>query len=181
MIMGEAKKLDNKRSSWAGRVADAWNRGRAAIVETGRILMEAKASLPHGEFEAMVETDLPFGTRTAQCLMAIGRDQRITNAKHVALLPPSWGTLYELTRLNDETFKQAVDAGEITADMERGDVARLRRRAAADRAASAPGAADAQACAVEDLYGLARVQKPIPIHRPPPFGFCLTQVKVTVL
>jgi hypothetical protein len=50
--------------------------------------------LDHGEFVAMVEADLPFHERTARMLMAIGSDERIAKRKHVAALPPSWGTLY---------------------------------------------------------------------------------------
>ena len=52
-----------------------------------------------GIFEAMVEDDLPFGKRTAQRLMAIASDQRLSNTTHVSLLPASWQTLYELTKL----------------------------------------------------------------------------------
>jgi hypothetical protein len=33
------------------------------IFEVGQLLIEAKAALPHGEFTAMVEGELPFGRR----------------------------------------------------------------------------------------------------------------------
>jgi len=44
-----------------------------------------------GEFEAMVDADLPFKIRTAQRLMVIAKDNRL--ATHATLLPQSWGTL----------------------------------------------------------------------------------------
>jgi hypothetical protein len=31
---------------------------------------------------------------------------RLANTAHVPHLPPSWGTLYELTRLDDEAFEE---------------------------------------------------------------------------
>ena len=122
------------RAEWAKRIATAWHGARAKFLEAGRTLIDAKKALAHGQFEAMVADDLPFGKRAAQCLMAIGRDQRITNANHGAFLPPTWRTLYELTRLDDETFTRAIDTGEIHADMERGDVRRLLQPAPAPAA-----------------------------------------------
>jgi len=40
--------------------------------------------------------------------MKIARDERISNAAHVQHLPPNWGTLYELTKLEDDEFKEKV-------------------------------------------------------------------------
>ena len=64
---------------------------------------------------------LPFSDRTARRLMAISTDSRFLNRTHVSVLPSHWGTLYELTRLDDETFNRAIDAGEIHPEMERKD------------------------------------------------------------
>ena len=56
----------------------------------------------------MVGTSLPFGPRTAQILMKIARGPRLGNAKHASLLPSSWRTLYEITKLDDEAFDRAL-------------------------------------------------------------------------
>jgi hypothetical protein len=42
-------------------------------------------------------------------------------------LPPSWTTLYELTKLDDATFDQKLRDGSINPDMQRKDVARENR------------------------------------------------------
>lgn len=96
------------------------------MIATGQALIEAKAALAHGEFEAMIKSDLPFGARAAQMLMKIAKDGRLTNAKHVSLLPSSWGTLYELTKLDTPTFEKAIETKAIRPDMERGEAQRLR-------------------------------------------------------
>ena len=59
----------------------------------------------------MVDADLPFGDRTAQMLMRVANDSRLSNPKHVSLLPNSWMTLYEITKLDDATFDGALAAG----------------------------------------------------------------------
>jgi hypothetical protein len=117
------------KSDWAARIKAAWQKSVDGIFETGRLLIAAKAKLPHGQFEAMVRNELPFGERTAQCLMAIAKDARLRRAHHGSLLPPSWRTLDELTRLSDEQFDAAVANGTINPEMTRGDVVTRPRHA----------------------------------------------------
>ena len=75
--------------------------------------MDAKEALPHGEFTAMVENQLPFESRTAQRLMAIAADARLANPTRVSLLPPSWGTLYQLSRIEPEVLEAKIKDGTI--------------------------------------------------------------------
>jgi Protein of unknown function (DUF3102) len=79
----------------------------------GRLLIEAKEALDHGEFIATVETELPFGPRTAQMLMKISSDARLVNTNHSSLLSPSWRTLYEITKLGDDAFDENIGDGTI--------------------------------------------------------------------
>lgn len=122
------------REQWATRIAETWleaaNGMLAAIFKLGGDLIAAKegpSKLPHGEFIAMVESDLPFKRNTAQRLMAIARDPRLTNGEHVHHLPPSWGTLYQLSRLDDETFGRLLADGIIRPEMERSEVNKVLR------------------------------------------------------
>lgn len=108
--------------AWARRIGGAWQKSIDAIFETGRLIAEAKAALPHGAFTVMVETKLPFGARAAQRLMAISADEKLTNPTHVSHLPASWGTLYELTKLDTETFQRRIKEGTIRPDMQRREV-----------------------------------------------------------
>lgn len=98
-------------SVFADQITAAWNKTRDGILEAGRLLIEAKAALPHGAFTAMVENGLPFTARTAQILMKVAGDQRLTNTIHGSLLPPSWRTLYDLTKLDDGAWAQAIERG----------------------------------------------------------------------
>jgi len=91
------------------------------------MLITAKKELPHGSFQIMVENELAFGARTAQRLMDVARDQRLSNPTHVSYLPASWGTLYELTKLDDDTFQRGIAEHVIKPDMKRADVAKLLR------------------------------------------------------
>lgn len=78
----------SRRDWWADQITAAWRKGVGAIFETGRLIAEAKAALPHGAFLAMIGANLPFTASTAQRLMKIAADERLSKAAHVQLLPP---------------------------------------------------------------------------------------------
>lgn len=108
-------------AQYAERINAAWRQSVEGVIEVGRLLAQAKADLAAKSYAGMIEADLPFTARTAQRLIAIAQDERLTT--HVSHLPNHWGTLYELTRLDDDTFKARLNDGTICADMERRDIA----------------------------------------------------------
>jgi hypothetical protein len=55
----------------------------------------------------MCERELPFSRQTAFRLMSIAGGSRLTNVAHGQHLPPSWRTLYELTKLDDGQWQYA--------------------------------------------------------------------------
>ena len=90
---------DHIRLRWASRISARWQDSVDAILDVGRLLIEAKGELPHGQWLKMFDgREVPFGKRTAQMLIKVSLDARLTNTKHASLLPNSWFTLYELTR-----------------------------------------------------------------------------------
>jgi hypothetical protein len=107
------------RLYYATHITACWGGGVQKILETGDWLIEAKKNLKHGEFEAMVEADLPFGPPTARKLKAIAGDQRIR--AHGNVLPPCWTTLYVLTKLSDKAFFAAMKSRAIHPGMQRND------------------------------------------------------------
>jgi N6-adenosine-specific RNA methylase IME4 len=119
-----ANEIANARAAWAARIAGAWRKSVEAVLESGRLLSDAKAALPHGAFIEMIRHDLPFKRSTAFRLMAIAADPRLANGAHVQHLPPHWGTLYELHKLTDQQFEAKLSTGEIHPEMLRRHVAR---------------------------------------------------------
>jgi hypothetical protein len=111
--------MTTPQSDFAKRITVAWQKTVKSILEVGHLLLAAKKKLPHGDFTAMVQNDLPFGIRTAECLMAIARHSRLAKANpHTcASLPSSWRALYELSRLSVRQFDAALREGRIFADL----------------------------------------------------------------
>ncbi len=109
--------------AWADRINACWRHSVEAIFAAGRLIAEAKAALPHGQFRAMCKSKLPFGQRKAEMLMAIAADPRLSNPQRIALLPPNWGALYDMTRLDDEHLETRFEDGTISPVMERKAIA----------------------------------------------------------
>ncbi len=59
--------------------------------------------------------------------MSIGADSRLSNTKHVSLLPASWGSLYELTKLDDGQWALAEGASALRQQRKAPRVAEIRR------------------------------------------------------
>lgn len=137
--------LRHDPEAWALRISKRWQASIDAIIQTGRLLLEAKEALPHGAFGNMIQSDLPFGARTAQMLMAIATDKRLSNPKHVSHLPASWGTLHALTQLSDEEFDRGVQEQIIRPDMERKEVEILRPTPSRERSETGSDVSGSQA------------------------------------
>jgi ParB family chromosome partitioning protein len=119
---------------YAKRIGEEYRRTQESAAMIGRLLIEAKADLPHGEWGRLTGEEapdgaglLPFSARVAQMFMAIARDRRIGNPNHGSdlVLPVSWRTQYELTKLNDEEWERGLNLGVIHPEMERQDIKRL--------------------------------------------------------
>ena len=112
----------------------------ATIIERGRVLIQAKDELAHGSFESTVKRH--FSMDQAQRLMKITRHPILSNAEHVRYLPPSWGTLHELTKLPDDVLLAKLQDGTINPKTERKEVAdTLSAMKAAERAQPLTGTA----------------------------------------
>lgn len=121
-----ADTLQSDPEAWALRINAAWRRSLESVLETGRLLIDAKARLRHGQWETMIATQLDFSPSTVQRLMIIARDDRLSNPAHGQLLPRSYRTLYELTKLSDAEFTRGITEKIINPDMDRVDVEIIR-------------------------------------------------------
>jgi hypothetical protein len=105
---------------YAARITAAWRKTLVSIFECGDLLIKAKDELA-GKFQKMVESDLPFGPRTAEMLMRIASDQRLRNHANFSSLPASWRSLYELQKVPDPLFAKAIEDRRINPEMTQAD------------------------------------------------------------
>ena len=107
------------------RITQSWTSALESFLEVGRTLLEAEKELEKKEWLDMVNNDLPFTRRTAEKLVKIASDSRITDPNNAKHLPPHWTSLHEITLLTDRQFSDGVNAGVIQPDAERKDISAL--------------------------------------------------------
>jgi hypothetical protein len=114
-ISGKSLLPQNTTAYYQALISEEYRRAQESAATIGRLLIEAKAALPHGEWGRLTgETTktgiglLPFSARAAQMFMAIARDERMGSPNHGSdlPLPLSWRTQYELTKLTDEQWER---------------------------------------------------------------------------
>jgi Protein of unknown function (DUF3102) len=120
--------LSSSASRYASRIAKLWEIGQSAqrqafetALQIGELLNQAKAKLPHGQFEHMVRDCLPFDERHAQRLMRVASHAVLTKTDTVSLLPPSVSTQYELSRLDNGDLVKMIEDGTIHPGITRDD------------------------------------------------------------
>jgi hypothetical protein len=97
------------------------------FVQIGTFLEQAKARLPHGEFQGLVNNRLPFKPRTAQMMMAASRAIK-SGLVPQEIAPPSYSVVYQITTLTKPKREQAIKEGVIRPDMRREDVTAFKKR-----------------------------------------------------
>lgn len=108
----------------------SYTRAVEAIIETGRLLNEAKVACRHGYFlsfieAAKLEKKLHFGQSTAEMLMRIAKNRVLTNSQYLGNLPIALTTLYSLTSIPERELVGAIKQGLVNPDMKANDVAYL--------------------------------------------------------
>jgi hypothetical protein len=102
-----------------------WRRGAGDFIACGQCLTEAKAELQPDAFNAMVKAKLDFDRSVGVKLMAIAANSILSAHGHK--LPPCWTSIYELSKLGDETLKAKLADGTIHPGMQRKDAVALRK------------------------------------------------------
>ena len=98
-------------------IKSAWHKSREKVIALGRALLNAKEDLAHGEFLAMIQSDLPFGPDSAQQFMRIAKDERLSNPDTYQHLPQSPAALDKLRSLPDEQLTSAIENGTVHPSM----------------------------------------------------------------
>lgn len=142
--MMAARKLEIVKPSVGTDLAQQWantiNRSLGAtvetILETGRLLLKAKANLKvkrgwlrmFKDHPEPVGDPLRIGRSTAGAYMRIAGNAILANYQHVGNLPFRWGHLDALSALPVAVLKSALAEGRIHPDMTRRQISAMKQR-----------------------------------------------------
>jgi Protein of unknown function (DUF3102) len=118
-VMSANNVAQHAATKYVQRITACQRKSVESIIECGRVLIAAKDKLKHGEFLKMIENNLPFKRSTAQALMKIAADGRITKYQRAGCLPAHWSTLVKIIQLPDAAFEARIADGRIHSGLER--------------------------------------------------------------
>jgi hypothetical protein len=111
-ITAKPLKLDNALKELSKQINETYQQTAQGFIAMGKLLYEANRLLEKGdnihrnEFEEL----LPFTWMTARKLIQISRYAPFKKQSVLKRLPPAWGTLYEISTLNENEFDKALSA-----------------------------------------------------------------------
>jgi hypothetical protein len=138
------RQTQDKLNALTARFRNALKKSVEGIIEAGRVLIEAKSELDHGQFTDWVVGELRFGSRKdgtrevdlrkAEMLMFLARNEVISNPCHWHAFPPSPRTLWELTQIRPkQRLLELIANGTVNAGMTREEAVALRHKASQER------------------------------------------------
>jgi hypothetical protein len=125
--LGNAVVPFDRREDFVREITVLWRRAQTAFLKIGDYLEVAKERLPHGEFNAMIERELPFSPRTAYQIRAAAQAVR-SGKLPTDRLPPNYTTIYHLSTLPDAALEEAKREGLIRPDVRRSEVIAFKKR-----------------------------------------------------
>jgi hypothetical protein len=115
----------NTAKYWAAQINTIWRKTAISYIEMGKLLVEAKSVLKQSEWKLLLDNELDFDESKAKKLILIAQHQTLTKSSNLNLLPPSYTTLYTLTKLDDKAVSTAIKRGDIHPNMDGSDADEL--------------------------------------------------------
>jgi hypothetical protein len=112
---------------YAAAIRQGWQKVTASIFEVAQVCSKADLYLTTSDKKRLFKA-IQMKPSTFSKLVRIARDKRLTDEGVKTLLPPSYSTIYELTRLGDSEMENAVAANLLNPDVRREDVIAWRKR-----------------------------------------------------
>lgn len=106
------------RQEFAQEIRYHWNRSRKEFLSIGRYLNRAKEILPHGDFEAMIESDMPFSVETAFRFRAVA-EAVDTGRLSLDVLPGAESVAYQIVTMTPDELERAKAQGLVRPDVTR--------------------------------------------------------------
>jgi len=118
------------REEYVDSLNAQWQLGNDWVVDSGKLLNDAKEKLPHGEWTKMFLPDgtsatkgvvypgaLKYELRVAQMFMSIARHPVLGDTSQSSFLPRSYKTRYTLSRIPADELRRAIERGAVHSGM----------------------------------------------------------------
>ena len=109
-------------------ITSAWNKAAMSIIEVGRQLNEAQNNLSKIEFKQLkreLEDQRIMSSSTITKLKMIANNVVLTREENQKYLPPSYETLYLLSRIEENELSEAFENQLISTETQRNNISNI--------------------------------------------------------
>lgn len=103
-------------------ISTAWHKTIDALFETANLLYTYSQQANWREIKEQLQTDGVMGASVISMMLGIARDPRLQKPAIKRLLPPSYNTLYLLTKLDDDVIDAKIKDEVLTPSLTVEDV-----------------------------------------------------------
>ena len=125
IVMNDATELAEHLLDHANTISASWRSAAASIIETGRLINIAEQELLPAEYRQLREylaTNSGLSQTVISKLKTISRNPLLLDPNYQSQLPPSYATLYHISKIENKKLKQALENGVINADTQLKDI-----------------------------------------------------------
>jgi hypothetical protein len=120
ILSNYVKECDNA-DEFVAEIEKLWGEAQEKFLTIGRYLVQAKVRLKHGEFEAMVASQLPFGRGVAYQLRVVAHAVEQARLEERAL-PRSYNNAFRLAQMDDAVLHRAHKSNLVRPDVTRREI-----------------------------------------------------------
>jgi hypothetical protein len=118
MGIARSRAVLSTKEDFRREIKTLWETASDLFLTIGEYLLQAKATLKHGEYQDLISRELPFGYQVAHKLKAVAEKVK-EGVIPADRLPKSYTTAYLLASMKDDELQKAEQRGLIQADVTR--------------------------------------------------------------
>lgn len=112
---------------WASKINAAWQKSAGSLLETARLVKEARGDLPMGKYRDM-QKYLDMGESDISKLCAIGNCEVMYRKENMPKLPPKFSVMYLLALIPEDSLQELFDKNDIHLNMSRKCAEELKKK-----------------------------------------------------
>lgn len=112
---------------WASKINASWQKSAGSLLETARLVKEARGDLPMGKYRDM-QKYLDMGESDISKLCTIGNCEVMYRKENMPKLPPKFSVMYLLALIPEDSLQELFDKNDIHLNMSRKCAEELKKK-----------------------------------------------------
>ena len=109
-----------------GNIQTSWQKTVLSVLQTAQMLHDYSSRSDWSDIQRQLSDRGIMSTQVISMMMGIARNPQLNDPKNIDLLPPAYNTLYNLSKLDEDEFRDHIKIGDISPSLRLEDVRKWR-------------------------------------------------------